>query len=107
MLAIGGSASSLTCAGLVMPAALELRCWSLVCGVDTSFGVFCLMLLIVSLAVLLWSQWYTGADSGGLRLSWLLGGFTAGMVLVLLAADLVVLFLGWEIIGVASVLLVG
>ncbi len=40
-------------------------------------------------------------------MGWLLGAFTAGMGLVFMAADLVGLFLGWEVIGVASVLLVG
>ena len=35
------------------------------------------------------------------------GGFAVGMVLVMHAGDGVLLFVGWECIGVASVLLVG
>lgn len=43
----------------------------------------------------------------GARLAGWLGGFAVGMVLVMHAGDGVLLFVGWECIGVASVLLVG
>ena len=48
-----------------------------------------------------------GGDGQGGRLGWLLGAFTVGMVEVLGAGEMVGLFLGWEVIGVVSVLLVG
>ena len=83
------------------------RGWTLVVGGAGDAGALLGMLVVVSSAVLVWAAWYTGADGAGLRLGWLLGAFTAGMGLVFVAADLVGLFLGWEVIGVASVLLVG
>ena len=57
-------------------------------------------------------SWGTGSAVGslsciGMRLLALLASFALGMLLVLLAGDSVVLFIVWEVIGVASVLLVG
>jgi len=78
-------------------------------GLQGSMALLAWMLGLVSLGVVLW-----GAASGlesvsglGLRLMGLLVGFALGMLLVLLGGDAVILFLGWEVIGVASVLLVG
>ena len=65
------------------------------------------MLLSIWLFVVVSACWYLGSDTGLFRLVFLLTGFTSGMVLIMVTSGLVELFLGWEIIGIASLLLVG
>ena len=74
-----------------------------------SVALACGMLGLVSLGVVLWG--WCGASGGSghrqVRLLALLIGFALGMGVVLVAGDAVLLFVGWEVIGVVSVLLVG
>jgi formate hydrogenlyase subunit 3/multisubunit Na+/H+ antiporter MnhD subunit len=89
--------------------AADVWCVQVFAGLEASLGSLSWMLGLVSLGVILWG---TGSGLGsiaglGMRLLALLTAFALGMLLVLLAGDSVVLFIGWEVIGVASVLLVG
>jgi len=68
-----------------------------------------MMLGLVSLGVVLWA-WCGSAGGAGqrqVRLVAMLVGFALGMGIVMVAGDAVLLFVGWEVIGVVSVLLVG
>jgi len=89
--------------------AVDVWCMQVLAGVEASLGSLSWMLGLVSLGVILWGCGSgMGSVSGlGMRLLALLVSFALGMLLVLLAGDSVLLFVGWEVIGVASVLLVG
>jgi NADH:ubiquinone oxidoreductase subunit 5 (subunit L)/multisubunit Na+/H+ antiporter MnhA subunit len=78
-------------------------------GIESSCGALVGMLGVVAACVMLWglASSVHSASGTGVRLAAWLGSFAVGMVLVMVASDAVLLFLGWECIGVASVLLVG
>lgn len=69
--------------------------------------VWCLWLLtVVSSLDLVYAAWYAASDPTVSRLNSLLTVFTLGMAAILLASDLLSLFLGWETIGLSSCLLI-
>ena len=84
-----------------------VRSYGLLVGLDGILGLYVWMLLSIWLFVVVYAVWYSGSDSGLYRLVFLLTAFTSGMVLILVASGIVELFLGWEIIGIASLLLIG
>jgi len=86
---------------------LCLRSYGLVVGLEGTMSLYVWMLLSIWLFVVVYACWYSASDSGLFRLVFLLTGFTSGMVLIMVSSGLVELFLGWEIIGIASLLLVG
>ena len=95
-------------------AMLECGVLELVMGVESrmglaSVGVIVLMLGVVAMGVVGWAVGSTGTTrlGGAVRLVWMLIGFAVGMVLVIWSGDMCVLFVGWECIGVMSVVLVG
>ena len=65
------------------------------------------LLVMISSMDVLYGVWYGWSDGNMKRLILLLLFFTLGMLEIILSGDLVVLFLGWEMIGVASFLLIG
>lgn len=88
--------------------ALEMADLECAVGLDSSLGSSAGMLALVAMCVMLWGATSSGAISGaGLRLTGLLAAFGLGMGLVMLASDGLVLFFGWELIGAASILLIG
>ncbi len=75
--------------------------------VDGLAGVVALMVCLVALAVQVYSVAYMHDDTryGGYAAEVSL--FTAAMMTVVLAADLIVLLVGWEVMGLCSYLLIG
>ena len=65
------------------------------------------LLGMISCLDVLYGLWYGWSDGSMKRLLVLLLFFTLGMLVILLSGDLMVLFFGWEMIGVASFLLIG
>ena len=90
----------------VMRWACELWASELVRGVDGGMARGDAMLGVVGACVVVWGGG-PARGVGSTRLVGLLCGFVGGMAWVMLAGDVVLLFVGWECIGVVSVLLVG
>lgn len=73
-------------------------------------GLTALMLVVVgvvALTVMMFSIGYMAGDAGIVRYYVLLSLFTASMTLLVMADGLVGLFLGWELVGACSYLLIG
>lgn len=96
---------------------LALTLWSFlpVAGLDVSVGVvvdplaavFLLVITGVGLAIHVYSIGYLHGDDGVARYFALLNLFVASMLVLVLADSLVLLFVGWEGVGVCSYLLIG
>jgi NADH-quinone oxidoreductase subunit L len=65
------------------------------------------MVTAVALAVQLYSTSYMGADPRYGSYAAVVSLFTAAMLLVVVADDLIILLVGWEIMGICSSLLIG
>ncbi len=65
-----------------------------------------LVVCAVALMVSVHAVGYMRGAPGGRRLTAGLGGFVAAMLVVVLAADMITLFAGWELMGVASFALI-
>jgi NADH:ubiquinone oxidoreductase subunit 5 (subunit L)/multisubunit Na+/H+ antiporter MnhA subunit len=78
-------------------------------GFISSFSLLWVLwlLVVVSSADVLYAVWYGWSDSSAGRLILLLLFFTLGMLIIIVSSDGIILFVGWEMIGVASYLLVG
>ena len=88
--------------------ACEAWASEIVRGVDGQLEAEVVMLGVVGGCVMAWGAGSSGARGvGASRLVVLLGAFVFGMGVVMVSGDAVVLFVGWECIGVVSVLLVG
>jgi NADH-quinone oxidoreductase subunit L len=70
-------------------------------------AVMLLVVGVVASCVMLFSIGYMHGDKGYVRYYALLCLFTAAMAGLVLAADLVSLFIGWELVGTCSYLLIG
>lgn len=68
---------------------------------------FCAFSVSVCYIVAIFSHRYLHQDPGYYRYFRQLGFFVSGMVLVILAGSMELLFVGWELLGLSSVLLVG
>ena len=69
-----------------------------------------LMLLVVgtvAACVMVYSIGYMHGEKGFVRYYALLSLFTAAMAVLVMAADLITLFVGWELVGTCSFLLIG
>jgi NADH-quinone oxidoreductase subunit L len=66
-----------------------------------------MLVLTVSTITQVYSYWYLSSDPGLVRFQAYLNLFTFSMLLLVFAENLVVLFLGWEGIGLCSYLLIG
>jgi NADH-quinone oxidoreductase subunit L len=98
-------------------AGVALTLWSFlpVAGLDVSVGVvvdalavtFMLVITGVGLLIHVYSIDYMRDDEGNARYFALLNLFVASMLVLVLADSLVLLFVGWEGVGVCSYLLIG
>ena len=75
--------------------------------VDGLSQLFALMALVIGAAVLLYSVAYMAEDHAASRFYILMLVFIAGLVHLVYAADLLLLYFSWEVIGLCSFLLVG
>ena len=75
--------------------------------VDSLSQLFALMALSIGAAVLLYSVAYMAHDWAASRFYILMLAFIAGLVHLVYAADLFLMYVSWEVIGLCSFLLVG
>ncbi|NUS95190.1 MAG: NADH-quinone oxidoreductase subunit L, partial [Nocardia sp.] len=95
--------------------ALDLFSWVPVAGLQVDFGLaldqlsICFALLITGVGSLIhiYSVGYMSGDPGRRRFFAYLNLFLAAMLLLVLANNYLVLYLGWEGVGLASYLLIG
>jgi len=76
---------------------LIINCWS---------SIWCILLTVVSYSIHVYALWYMGDSVNMSRFIGTLSLFTGGMSTLLLAGDMLTLFIGWELIGISSFLLV-
>ena len=81
--------------------------FSLSYHVDGLSQLFALMAVVIGAAVLLYSVAYMAEDHAASRFYILMLVFIAGLVNLVYAADLLLLYFSWEVIGLCSFLLVG
>jgi NADH-quinone oxidoreductase subunit L len=75
--------------------------------VDGLAAVVALMVCCVALAVQVYSVTYMAHDSRYSSYAAFISLFTAAMLLVVLSGDLIVLYVGWEVMGACSYFLIG
>ncbi|GAA0222520.1 NADH-quinone oxidoreductase subunit L [Actinomadura nitritigenes] len=75
--------------------------------VDGLSAVVALMVCCVALAVQVYSVAYMDGDRRYSSYAAFISLFTAAMLLVVLAGDLIVLYAGWEVMGICSYFLIG
>ncbi|HUY75759.1 MAG TPA: NADH-quinone oxidoreductase subunit L [Ktedonobacterales bacterium] len=75
--------------------------------VDTLTAVMLVVVTSVSLLVHLYSVGYMAGDPGYSRFFIELALFTVSMLILVLGANFLVLFIGWELVGLSSYLLIG
>jgi NADH:ubiquinone oxidoreductase subunit 5 (subunit L)/multisubunit Na+/H+ antiporter MnhA subunit len=76
---------------------LVMDCWS---------SIWCVLLTTVSYSIHVYALWYMGGSVSMARFIGTLSLFTGGMSTLLLSGDMLTLFIGWELIGLSSFLLV-
>lgn len=76
-------------------------------GIDTLGLVMGTLVALICLLVLRFSVNYMHRESGFQRFFMILNLFCAGMLLIVLAGNAVFAFIGWELAGVSSYLLIG
>lgn len=80
---------------------------SLAYRIDGLSQMFALMATAIGAAVLLYSIGYMAHDPGATRFYILMQAFIAGLIHLVYSADLFLMYLSWEIIGLCSFFLVG
>ena len=75
--------------------------------VNVLAGTMLLVVNVISCLVHLYSIGYMAGDAGIRRYFAMLGLFTFSMIVIVLADDLLVLFVGWELVGFSSYMLIG
>ena len=75
--------------------------------VDALSGTVAVMVTVVALAVQVYSVGYLRGDRRYSSYAALISLFTAAMLAVVLAGDLLVVYVGWEIMGICSYFLIG
>ncbi len=73
---------------------------------DRLSAVFLAMATIMTMLVFIFSKYYMHRESGFKRFYYTLSLFFIGLTLIILAGNFEVLLLGWEFIGISSVLLI-
>jgi multicomponent K+:H+ antiporter subunit A len=90
---------------------LRLAAWdgpvALQFHVDGLALLFALMATSIGAAILLYSVAYMARDAAATRFYVIMQVFIAGLVVLVYAADLLLMYAGWEIVGLCSFLLVG
>ncbi len=76
-------------------------------AVDSLAAVMLVVVGVVASMVVIFSAGYMSGDKGWARYFALLALFTGSMTLLVIASDFVALFIGWELVGVCSFLLIG
>ena len=66
-----------------------------------------ILLLNVSYAILLYIIKYMEKDKNKIRFIGIMMAFTFNMIVLIISQDVIVLFIGWEMIGIISCLLIG
>jgi NADH-quinone oxidoreductase subunit L len=74
---------------------------------DPLNGFMCVMVSLVGLLIFIFSLGYMDADENFTRFFCFLSLFAASMLCVVVANSLLLLFIGWELVGLASYLLIG
>ena len=75
--------------------------------VDGLALLFAVMATAIGAAILLYSVGYMACDAAATRFYVIMQVFIAGLILLVFAADLLLLYAGWELVGLCSFLLVG
>jgi NADH-quinone oxidoreductase subunit L len=74
---------------------------------DSLSGLMILIVSILSMLIAFFSLEYMKEDSNKVRYWFFMQLFVGGMLLLVLAADMILLFVGWEIVGLCSCFLIG
>ena len=74
---------------------------------DSLSGLMFLIVSILSMLIMFFSLEYMKEDESKARYWFFMQLFVGGMLLLILAADMVLLFVGWEIVGICSCFLIG
>src|ERR1039457_5755218 len=74
---------------------------------DPLNGLMCVMVSLVGLLIFIFSLGHLDADENFTRFFCFLSLFAAAMLCVVVANSLLLLFIGWELVGLASYLLIG
>jgi NADH-quinone oxidoreductase subunit L len=74
---------------------------------DPLTGFMCVMVSLVGLLIFIFSIGYMDRDANFARFFCFLSLFAAAMLAVVVANSLLLLFIGWELVGLASYLLIG
>lgn len=83
------------------------RTLSLAVMLDPLAAVIATVVTLVALVVFVYAAFYMADDPRSARFFGVMSLFVAAMLVLTLAADLITLFIAWEIIGVCSYLLIG
>jgi len=75
-------------------------------SLENSVFLFIMLLIVVSFFVLLWGRYYILGDENLRLFFWILVGFVLSMVALIVSDRFLLLFIGWEGLGVSSFLLV-
>ncbi|MGH3960388.1 NADH-quinone oxidoreductase subunit 5 family protein [Mycobacterium sp.] len=75
--------------------------------IDETSAVVAVMVTLVALAIQIYSVGYLRGDPRYCSYAAFMSLFTAAMLLVVLSADLLVLYVGWEVMGICSYFLIG
>jgi len=112
--AIGGAeavaepwTSALASSGSAAWFSVEGVSFSLPWAIDSLTAIMLLVVGIVALMVMVFSLGYMADDPGFVRYYALLSLFTASMTLLVIGGSLLTLFVGWELVGACSYLLIG
>ncbi|HET9654161.1 MAG TPA: proton-conducting transporter membrane subunit [Kineosporiaceae bacterium] len=117
-LALGVTAASTVAVAALWPqvrdgAARDVRLGSwdgpvmLAFHVDGLAVLFALMATGIGAAILLYSVGYMARDAAATRFYVIMQVFITGLILLVFAADLLLMYAGWELVGLCSFLLVG
>jgi len=74
---------------------------------DPLNAFMCVMVSLVGLLIFIFSLGYMEDDENFKRFFWLMSLFAAAMLCVVVSNSLLLLFIGWELVGLASYLLIG
>jgi NADH-quinone oxidoreductase subunit L len=76
-------------------------------AIDTLAALMLLVVGVVALMVMVFSVGYMAEDAGQVRYFALLSAFTGAMTLLVVGDSFTTLFIGWELVGACSYLLIG
>jgi NADH-quinone oxidoreductase subunit L len=87
--------------------------WSTILGINFEVSIDLIsasllsVVIVIGMCVISYTNYYMATDSHLYRFVGLLSSFVASMAFLAIAGNLVVLFVGWELIGLFSYLLIG